>query len=67
MSRQMIPIWTREDAAAVYQRAATLHATSCPAALVKFGERFGCDNPEPRHATHTSAALRARWVDEGTE
>lgn len=40
-----------------------LHAALCPAALTMYGEHYNCDNTEPHHSTHTSAALRARWVD----
>jgi hypothetical protein len=56
-------IWRPEDAAEVFARAATLAATHCPAALSMYGLAFECDNTQPHHTTHTSAALRARWVD----
>jgi hypothetical protein len=38
-------------------------AAQCPAALSMYGIQFECDNTQPGHATHTSADLRARWVD----
>lgn len=56
------PIWCPADYREVFERAATLAAADCPAYLMVAGESFGCDNPQP-HTTHTSAALRARWVD----
>lgn len=57
-------VWRPEDAAEVFQRAATVRAGRCPAALSGAGESYPCDNLTPHHVTHTSAALRARWVDE---
>jgi hypothetical protein len=56
-------IWRPEDAREVFERAATLAATGCPAALSMYGLAFECDNTAPHHTTHTSAAVRARWVD----
>jgi hypothetical protein len=40
-----------------------LTALPCRAVLTVCGKHFGCDNTAPQHETHTSAALRARWVD----
>lgn len=64
MSQQMIPIWSPADYREVFERAATVRAGHCPAALSEAGESFACDNLSPHHVTHTSAALGARWADE---
>jgi hypothetical protein len=54
------PIWSPADYWEAFEQA--MAAPPCPATLTMYGESFNCDNTAP-HTTHTSAALRARWVD----
>jgi hypothetical protein len=56
------PIWCPADYREAFEQAAEVRAAQCLATLSLDGEHYNCDNPAP-HTTHTSAALRARWVD----
>lgn len=60
MSTQIVPIWSPADYWEAFEQA--MAHTPCLATLSVDGEHYNCDNPQP-HTTHTSAALRARWVD----